>query len=878
MDHFEASVRPLLIEHCQKCHGSKKAESSLRVDSRAALLKGGDSGAAVVPGDVAGSLLIDAMNHDGLEMPPNRKLPAEQIAAIRKWIEAGAVWPDEGEAEVALGDQEHINALARDHWAFQRIEKPEFPDSAETHPIDKFVDARLRQAEQGLAPLEESRKLLRRLLHDVTGLPIVWDQVRELPAQLSDRAWREAVDDALASPHFGEHWGRHWLDLARYADTRDWFARGDLNYPYAWTYRDYVVRAMNENLPLDQFIREQLAADQLTEQENDPKRAALGFLTVGSRFRNRNDEQIADYIDVVSRGLLGLTVACARCHDHKYDPIPTADYYSLHGVFASSRIPKDFPILDKLAFDSELVKAYETEKQKRVDKFNEFLETLKREGLEDIRSRWEDYLGVYTEVESRKLSLINAARLHQLKSRATGAMFFRMFVSKGKPKWQRHPFFGPWARLTNQKKDADFIKLRDELRQADANKIHPAMLAILEDDNVKDASELTRRMAKVIQQSMSAETGEPLADVRALVQDESGPFLFTAEEMEPHPESVGSERARFDRAMKPVTDLEVTHPGAPPRAMVMVDARAKNSAVQIRGDARRRGEVVPRRFLTFVSAVSPDDESPLAKPFKRGSGRLELAEALVHRENPLTARVLVNWVWRHYFGRGIVGSADFGLRTPQPEQQLLLDYLAARLIEEDWNPRWLHQTILTSKTYRQTAEATVEQLAADPENNLFGRQTRRRLGYETMRDSMLAVCGRLDRNLYGKPVTGEAAGDMRRSLYFKVDRVDFDATRATFDFPRPDAAAVERLETTVPQQMLFALNSPFVIECAKALTSTPEFQALTNDRMRVDWLYQRVLQRRASELEQALFTGFQSVGAAEEDLPIWTWGYAPAAR
>ena len=871
LDHFENRVRPLLVRHCIKCHGEKKAESGLRVVSRRSLLKGGDSGPAIVPGNAKASLLWQAIRHDGLEMPPKGKLNDKEIAAVEQWILNGAVWPEGSSATPALGDQEHIGKLAQEHWAFQRIVTPDLPSSAEAHSIDKFVDARLRESKLRFNKAADSRTLIRRLTYDLTGLPATYEETRKFAANSSDQAWQGEVDRLLNSPHFGEHWGRHWLDIARYADTRDWYARGDLNYPYAWTYRDYVVRSFNENLPFDDFIRQQIAADHFTEKEDDPARAALGFLTVGPRFLNRQHEQIADYIDLISRGLLGLTVACARCHDHKYDPIPTADYYSLHGIFASSRIPAEFPQIQSTRTPAA-VASYKSEKEKREAVFHKYLEGLKSTGLKDIRNRWRDYLESFHEVQlTRKQSLANSARARKLKSRAAGAMFKRLLSFKRNPEWHNHAFFGPWARLSSIKGEA-FQKQRRGIATNRKDALHPEMLAILKDDAVKDGAELTRRMADVLQRSMKTKEGSPLYEIRQLALDDNGPFSLDANDLPSQPETSAVERNRFQAEKKKVTELDATHPGAPGRAMVMLDARSADSPIHIRGDFRRPGKRVPRRFLTLASTIA-NQESPLSKRFQQGSGRRQLAEALVSRDNPLTARVIVNWVWRHYFGRGFIQSGDFGLRTSRPEQHALLDLLAARLIEEDWNLRWLHREILTSKTYRQSSNASKAALQYDLENNLFSRQTRRRLGYETMRDSMQAVSGRLDRTLFGKSTTTDASAKVRRSLYFKVDRVDFDGTRATFDFPRPDAASIERPNTTVPQQLLFALNSPFVIRNVQALVANADFQNLKRDTDRIQWLYRRVLQRSAADYEVAAMASFAATRFPDDNVRAWTWGY-----
>ena len=880
LDHFENQIRPVLVQHCQRCHGAKKTEAGLRVDSLAALKTGGDSGAAVIPGDSEGSLLWQALNHDGFEMPPDEQLAAETVDAFRVWIDQGAAWPAGESVAPALGDQTYLSKKGTDHWAFQPIRCPEIPALGFENPLDNLIEAPLRTRGLTIAPRASNADLLRRISFDLTGLPVdrelIDREVTALSSLASEPQINQAlIDTLLQSPAYAEHWGRHWLDVARYADTRDWYARGDLNYPHAWTYRDYVIRAFQQNLPFDDFIRQQLAADQLTSSAGAAERAALGFLTVGSRFRNRRDEQIADYIDLVSRGLQGLTVACARCHDHKYDPIPTSDYYALHGVFASSRIPGEFPKLEGGSLSPQLLQEYETVKKAAEAKFHEFLEQLKLAGQKDMRERWEAYMTAYAQSNGvPKTSFVNAAKQNALKSRAAGAMFDRMRAAAKQPAWKEHPFFGPFFDLSVASKQK-FAAQRKRLARDKPDTVSPLILKVLADAQCKDSVAFAKACGQLFNQAMSDSADESLAGLREVLDDSSGPFGFDAAELVNHAEVVGAERGKFDRVKKPITDLEVNHPGAPGRAMVMLDGKAVDSPIQIRGNPGRRGDVVPRRFLSFVS-LPGDASEALTAPFRKGSGRLELAEAIVSPQNPLTARVIVNWTWQFYFGKGFVPSNDFGLRTEQPEQVAALDYLAAGLIANGWDMRWLHQQILTSRTYQQVSQVDRRVMDADPDNRLFTRQQRRRLGYESMRDSMLKVSGRLDPALFGKPIADanqQGVGSLRRTLYQKVDRVDFDSDRATFDFPRPDASSVQRLETTVPQQLLFALNSPFVIDCAKSLTDDALFQALGTDQQKVVWLFDKVLGRQATADEVALFTSFQPAEGVSADSRLWQWGY-----
>ncbi len=340
VEFFEKQVRPVLAEHCLECHGPKKQESGLRLDSRAAVLKGGDSGPAIVLGKPDESFLIEAIRHDGeVRMPPAGPLSATAVEALTAWIAQGVAWP-----EAAMpGDTVDPQAAAARHWAFQPVRRPAVPvleeDDWSQSPIDRFVLQKLRA--QGLSPAPRAARetLLRRVTFDLIGLPPTPEELAAFLADDSADAYARLVDRLLASPHFGERWGRHWLDVARYADNKGYVFFEDAKFPWAYAYRDYVVRAFNDDLPYDRFVREQLAADQLDLGDERWRLAAMGFLTIGNRFMNNVHDVLDDRIDVVTRGLLGLTVTCARCHDHKFDPVPQADYYSLYGVFRSSVEP-----------------------------------------------------------------------------------------------------------------------------------------------------------------------------------------------------------------------------------------------------------------------------------------------------------------------------------------------------------------------------------------------------------------------------------------------------------------------------------------------------------------------------------------------------------
>jgi mono/diheme cytochrome c family protein len=705
---FESKVRPVLAENCFSCHGPEKQKGDLRLDSRAALLKGAGGEPVVVPGDPDKSILVKAVRHDGdTKMPPKKKLPDPAIEALAAWVKMGAPWP---ETTAGKGASSVAEAQAQ-HWSFRPVRKPALPpvrrgDWART-PIDLFVLAKLEQRGLEPAPRADRRTLIRRVALDLTGLPPEPAEVEAFVNDPSPDAWEKVIDRLLASPRYGERWGRHWLDVARYADTKGYLFEEERRYPFAYTYRDYVIRAFNDDLPYDQFVNQQIAADKLPAGDDKRPLAAMGFLTLGRRFLNNTPDIIDDRIDVVMRGLQGLTVGCARCHDHKFDPIPMRDYYSLYGVFASSVEPKDLPVLGAPA-PTPAYLAYEKEL------------TALKQAVTDYEEKNKDEL---------------------------------------------------------QKRNR---KARDELR----------------------------------------------------------------------------------KLQKKVDTLKVTHPGAPPQAMVLTDlAQPVDPVVFLRGNPNNHGPAVPRQFLEVLSRGE-------RKPFTDGSGRLDLARAIASKDNPLTARVMVNRVWLHHFGKGLVTTpGDFGLRGDPPTHPELLDYLAWSFTEEGWSVKQLHRMILRSATYLQSSAAPQ---AADPDNRLLSHQNRQRLDFEALRDSLLWASGRLDTKAGGAPVeitTPPFAA--RRSVYGFIDRQNLPGLFRTFDFASPDSSTPQRHVTTVPQQALFLMNGPFVVQQAKALAAQPDVTACTDAGERIAYLYRLLYGRPPDADEAALGRRFVESAGTEKALSPW---------
>jgi len=882
---FEREVRPLLVEECGSCHGAKLQQGGLRLSDRAAVLKGGDRGPAVVPGDPAHSLLLRALRHEGgLTMPPGKRLPEARIAAVERWVRLGAPWPAPRAAGApVLGDQARIFAEARRHWAYQPVRRPAPPKVRHgawvRTPVDAFVLARLEAA--GLAPSPEAdrRTLIRRVTYDLIGLPPTPEEVEAFVADRAPAAYEKLVARLLESPHYGERWGRHWLDVARYADTKDGVLMyGDARIrPYAYTYRDYVIRALNEGTPYDQFVREQLAADQIRPAVEPWRLGAMGFLTLGRQFDNNIHDILDDRIDTVTRGLLGLTVSCARCHDHKYDAVPIADYYSLYGVFASCEAPLELPLISAEPPPADFADKYRKQKEQI-----EALLTQQYAALSEIaRQRAGDYVVHAATTEPDPLE--------------TAVFFLSLSPEDLRPqivaRWRRllarrvtaaDPVFGPWHDLAALPPAEMGARCGEVLtRRRRAGNANPLVLEALEAAKPGDRAALARAYAGLLKRLYEESKAPgatppdpPRAELLALVTGRESPGYFRREDTYYYLNR--GEKDSYGGMKNNLDILAVQTAAAPPRAMVLLDnPEPYDPRIFQRGNPSAPGEAVPRRFLKLLAGPSP-------RPFAGGSGRLDLANAIADPANPLTARVLANRVWMHHLAEPLVASpSDFGSRSTPPTHPELLDWLAAELTAPQGDPsvarlagtaggtggRWslrrLHLAIVLSSAYRQASADRPAARAKDPENRLLWRAHRRRLDFEQMRDTLLAVSGQLDRRMYGRPERDALAPEtLRRTVYCLVDRQSLPEAFRAFNFAQPDQSVERRPNTTVPQQALFALNSPFVAARAKALAARPEVAAAPDDAGRVRALYRLVLTRAPDAAELAAGLAFLTRPAA----------------
>jgi hypothetical protein len=688
------------------------------------------------------------------------------------------------------------------------------------------------------------------------------------------------VDTLLASPHYGERWGRHWLDVARYADTKGYIiAFEDPAFPWAYTYRDYVIRAFNDDLPYDQFILQQLAADRLlVAQARSPgdrvdraSLTALGFLTLGSRFMGNPQDIIDDRIDVVSRGLMGVTVSCARCHDHKFDPIPSKDYYSLYGVFASSIEPivpplfADPPPTDEYAaFDKEL--------RIREKRLLDFVQVKHAALVRSARLRAGDYLQAAhaTRDQPDAEDFMFVAEGGDLNPR----MVHRWIVFLERTPKQHDAVFAPWhafAALPEKEFAEKAPAALAQLASPDpARRLNPLVVATLAESPPKSMADVARRYGELFKNvelfwdeclAIADELGiDPPAALTDPAQEELRQILY-GKDMPPQIPlppfgdlDVLADRASqaiHNKLRKELDEWRVKGPGAPPRANTLEDRPTPfDPYVFIRGNPSNKGEAVPRQFLGFRSTLAGQPR----KVFTQGSGRLELAKAIADRTNPLTARVMVNRIWMHHFNAPLVATpGDFGLRSEPPAQPELLDYLAAYFMDHGWSIKQLHRLILLSAAYQQASADRPECQRVDPENTLIWKMNRRRLDLESLRDSLLAVAGTLDRTVGGPSVKDIVAPNARRrTLYGYLDRQSVPGLYRTFDFPSLDASSPRRDNTTVAPQALFLMNHPFALQAAKKMVERPEVTNEKETGHKLARLYRIVYGREPTQRERVL--------------------------
>jgi hypothetical protein len=760
---FEKKIRPALVKHCYECHSasSKNVGGNLRLDFREGLLKGGDSGPAVSLDKEESSLLILAMSYDGLEMPPSGKLPDSVIADFQKWIQLGLPDPRVRPKTETDNLDHHPGIVGKDLWSLQPLSEASIPqvksDWAES-PIDQFVAAQ-HQA-KNLTPVADAspRDLLRRVSFDLTGLPPTYAELEDFERNYSAEHYANVVDRLLASPRFGERWGRYWLDVARFAESNG----NDRNviFPHAWRFRDYVIRSFNSDKPFDQFVREQIAGDLLPSEDwrqRDEQLIATGFLTLGSKVLGEGDKDlfemnlIDEQIDVVSRAFLGLTVSCARCHDHKFDPVPTRDYYALAGIFGSTEsLYGPMTNANQFGFDRSL------------------------QPIGEHGAAFDEPAKKYREEVAEATSVRNKARS------------------------SRYGFVRKKAALENEQK-----KTNDAARLAEI------------------ADEIKTQEAEIAEWDRKIEG--------------------------------------HDADLKKLTD---NPPEFPDYCMAVRDlGKPIDCAIRIRGEAKQKGDVVSRGVPSLFN-VSGESTTADAAIARQQSGRMELAHWLVTDANPLTARVAVNRIWQHLFGRGLVDTPDnFGHMGSRPSHPELLDWMAGQFATKGWSIKQTIRAIVLSRTYRLSSDHSEADSEIDPANIELWRASVRRLDAESLRDAMLFLSGDLNLTpLEGSVISSfddrefndrifpsdEQLRSTHRSVYLPIARYWVPGMLHEFDFADPSLVVGKRTERTMASQSLFLMNSSFMTDRAERVAAEVMSQPWSD---RADTAFRRILLRSPTDAE-----------------------------
>lgn len=858
---FEAKVRPVLVEHCYRCHGDEKQKGHLRVDSRAALLAGGDSGPAVVPNDVGQSLLLKAISHADaeLKMPPSKKLAREQIDDFTQWVKLGAPWPGSGNEKVAaIRKGKSISDQDRAHWSFVPVKTPAIPTVENkawvANPIDAFLLAKLEGKGFQPSPPASKQELCRRLYYDLTGLPPTPVEVDAFVRDTDPQAYPKLVDRLLDSPHYGEKSARHWLDLVRYAETNSY--ERDNPKPHIWRFRDYVIRSFNADKPFDRFLKEQLAGDELFDGSDYDPLIATGYYRLGiwddeptDRLQARYDG-LDDILATTAQVFLGLTVDCARCHDHKIDPILQRDYYRLlaffHNInhFRNGGPTDEFPIVT-------------AENKARFEKATRDFEKKQDELLRGLQE---------VEAEFRRLMKVQDVQALGTDLRDLSYRFYR-------DTWKKLPDFDGLKHEDAGKVANNFFDINLRTRDSSFGFVFEGLLVVPEAGKYTfyldsdDGSRLLVNGKMILEHdgihgvgNEKSTTIELAAGARPIrleyFQSGSGLGLnvawgkaggprrwlsapdrstknvdFNRLIAAEGPRVLGVERFAAYKKLQKEFDA-IRKNGVPvEKALCVSEAGPKGpeTFVLLRGNPQVKGDKVEPGFLTVLNV--PDPDIAAVKTGKSSGRRTALANWLTRPENPLTARVYVNRIWQQHFGRGLVRSPnDFGFQGMRPTHPELLDYLAGEFVKNGWKIKDLHRLVLNSNAYRMSSKPKPAALKDDPANDLFWRFDMRRLSAEEIRDSILAVSGNLNLKSFGPPVYPEIPKEVlagqskpgygwpksspedqaRRSVYVHVKRSLLLPILESFDVAETDRSTPVRFSSTQPTQALSMLNSDFL--------------------------------------------------------------------
>jgi hypothetical protein len=889
VEFFEKKIRPVLTEHCYSCHSAdaaakKKFKGGLLLDTRDGLLKGGDSGPVVTPGKPADSLLIQSLKYgDDLKMPPKGKLPDAVVADFEAWVKMGAPDPRLASPGLTPGGAKQIGLSfeeGRKFWAYKPVARPVMPAVKHAawpaNDIDRFILAGLEAKHLAPAPDADRTTVARRLYYDLHGLPPTPEEVDAFVRDTDPQAYEKLVDRLLASPRFGERWGRHWLDVARYAESVT--LRG-LVFKEAWRYRDYVIDCFNRDLPFDRFIKEQIAGDLLpaaTPDDRTRQVVATSYLQLGNTNLEEQDKKqlrmdvVDEQLDVISKGLLGQTVTCARCHDHKFDPIPTADYYALAGILRNVQALRDANVsqwvevpLPAAPEVEAAVKKHEAvaaalQARIKVAKAKEPPGAASARGVLALK----DVPGIV--VDDTKAMKVGEWKDSTFNNTYIGTGYTHdLDAAKGEKSITFQPDlpttgkYEVWLAYSPGGNRADKVPVT--VFSADGEKaVHVDMKAQPRVQG-RFVSLGQFRFEKDGQSfvlvSNEGTKGHVCVDAVTFIPADKVPAAVTPTA----PAAKGKDDvAKLEAELK---KLQATAPKRPMAMSVIEEKKIEDCNVRVRGVVHNLGPVAPRGFLRVATygtvPVMPKDQS----------GRVQLAEWIASKDNPLTARVYVNRAWHWLFGAGLVRTVDnFGTTGELPSHPELLDHLATRFVQDGWSVKRLVRSIVLSHTYRQAAKADAKALAADPENRLFGRANRRRLEAEAIRDTMLSVSGKLTAEHSGPTFPGTLAADYGfkhtatcRSVYLPVFRNSLPELFEAFDFADPSMVVGKRNTSTVASQALFLMNNPFAIEQAKHTAARLLAETHPADDARITRLYRLALGRTPTSGERTAAVRFLAV-------------------
>jgi len=909
VEFFERKVRPILVERCYECHSTtaKKLKGGLHLDTREDWARGGDSGPAIVPGEVEKSLFIKAArwSDPDLQMPPKNKLPATEIAVLEEWVKMGAPDPRIASA-VALGADDSPASSRTNHWAYQpphRQATPMVRDAAwARNDIDRFLLGAMEAKKLKPAPDADPATLARRVYFDLTGLPPTPEQLDEFAHDASPGAYATLVDRLLASPRYGEQWARHWFDVVRFAESVT--LRGFV-FKEAWRYRDYVIDSFNRDVPFDQFLREQIAGDLLphaSREQRERQLVATTFLTVGNWNLEEQDKKqldmdvVDEQLDTIGKAFLGQTIGCARCHDHKFDPIPTSDYYAMAGILRNSRTLKHANVSEWL----EVPLPVSDGQEKLLQKQESATAALKKE-IQSAKDMAKSAAGATGEPKPGAAKVSGEAVIAptDLPGVIADSAQARLVGEWKHSQFSKH-FIGDgyWHDLNTGKGDKT-LTFVPEITRAGRYEVRfayihapnratnvPVTIFHVDGDttvlvNEQEAPVLDGRFV-----SLGTFRFEANGFGYALVANEGTRGFVTADAVQFLPadgespaltgvpvkknsnalESIGSVRIKALEAK-----LKALQESGPKRPMTMSVTEAESiedCAIHVRGSVHNLGAIAPRGFLTAAS------RGPAPKLPANESGRREFAAWISGAENPLTARVFVNRAWHWLFGEGLVRTPDnFGTTGEAPSHPELLDYLALRFSEEGWSVKRLVREIVLSRAYQLSSKA-LDAAAIDPENRLLSHARRRRLNAEGLRDAMLQASGELRLNTRGPTYPTRAADfgfqfdEPLRSVYAPVFRNALPEIFEAFDFAPTSMVTGRRNISTVPTQALFLLNHPFVRERAQATARRLLGASLQNDAARVDFAHRLILGRAPTAQERTLAAQHLASATARDE--AWT--------